>query len=102
MTILVTDPGLEERLKKERQAWGADRYDEVWEGIRMRAPIPNSEHQRLVGRLTSVLQEVVGWAGQGEVYPGVNVTDREVDWEQDYRVPDEAMFLPASGRRWVI
>ncbi len=94
MTMLITDPRLEERLKVEREARGADRYDEVWEGIYMMVPMPNDEHQQIVTRIAVILQEVVGWPGGGEVRAGVNLSDRETDWERNYRVPDVAVFLP--------
>jgi Uma2 family endonuclease len=93
MTILVTDPSLEERLILERKNAGADRYDEVWEGVYVMTPMPNVEHQEIITRLAAVLQEVVGWPGLGSVCAGLNLSDREDDWEHDYRVPDVAVFL---------
>ena len=99
MAVLVTDPIVSEYLRADRQASGADRFDEVWEGIYVMAPMPNSEHQDLVGRLTTILQDVVGWPGLGRVFPGVNVSDRHEDWQQNYRVPDIAVFLNAGSAR---
>jgi Uma2 family endonuclease len=93
MTILLTDPSLEERLILERQRTGADRYDEVWEGIYVMSPIANVEHQDIVTRLAAVLQEVVGWPRLGSVFAGLNLSDRGDDWEHNYRVPDVAVFL---------
>ncbi len=93
MAILVSDPSLQQRLLAERQATGADRYDEVWEGIYMMAPMPNDEHQYLVARIVYILEDVVGIPGLGQVRPGVNLSDRHEDWEEDYRVPDVAVFL---------
>jgi Uma2 family endonuclease len=93
MTTLITDPLLEERVKNERKAWGADLYDEVWEGVYVMTPIPNDEHQEIVSRLVSILEEIVGWPGLGKVRPGVNLTDQKEDWEHDYRIPDVAVFL---------
>ena len=61
MAALITDPELEERLIRHRQASGADRYDEVWDGLYVMSPIPNSEHQRMVSRLVAILEDVVGW-----------------------------------------
>jgi Uma2 family endonuclease len=94
---MLTDPRLEQRLKAEREASGADRYDEVWEGITMMTPLPNNEHQQIVTRLACILQEVVGWPGLGDVCAGVNLSDRDEDWEHNYRVPDVAVFL-RTGR----
>ena len=97
MPMLVTDPRLEERLKAEREASGADRYDEVWEGVYMMTPIPNTEHQYLVGRLTALLVEVIGGPELGIVCPGVNLSRADIeDWTQDYRVPDVAVLLHGS------
>ncbi|MHC4177082.1 MAG: Uma2 family endonuclease [Planctomycetota bacterium] len=97
MAILVTDRRLEERLKAEREASGADRYDEVWEGVYMMAPMPNSEHQGLVIQLASILQEVIGWSGLADVFPGINLSAQDDDWEHDYRVPDVADFLKSGS-----
>jgi len=93
MTTLITDPWLEGRLKDERKAWGSDRYDEVWDGVYLIGPLPDDEHQAIIAHLGSILQDIIGWPGLGEVYLGVNLTDRTDDWEHDYRIPDVAVFL---------
>jgi hypothetical protein len=33
MSMLIENPRLEEELKEQRKAWGADQHDEVWEGV---------------------------------------------------------------------
>ena len=106
MATMVTDPELEKQLRAAREATGADRYDEVWEGVYVMAPMPNDEHQDLVALLTSILVEVVRWPGLGEVRPGVNVSHRRDDWKKDYRVPDVAVFLKEGhaenlGTHWL-
>lgn len=93
MATIIRDAELERRLQAERAASGADRYDEVWEGVYMMAPMPNDEHQMIVNALASILQELVGWPGLGHVRPGVNVSDRVENWRENYRVPDVAVFL---------
>ena len=93
MATLVTDPDLEKRLQTERAVAGADRYDEVWEGIYMMAPMPDDEHQQIVNRLAAIFQDIIDWPGLGDVRPGVNVSDREKGWQHNYRVPDVAVFL---------
>jgi hypothetical protein len=57
---LIRDPEVELRLRAERAATGADRHDEVWEGIYMMAPMPNDEHQQIVSRFVSILEEIIG------------------------------------------
>jgi len=93
MTTLIKDRELEQRLQAQRRALGADRYDEVWEGTYMMAPMPNDEHQQLVSRFAAIFQDVVDWPGLGHVRPGVNISDRIEDWQENYRVPDVAVFL---------
>lgn len=93
MVTMINDSLLEERLRAERAVTGADRYDEVWDGVYMMAPLPNNEHQLLVGRLTRILDEIVTDQALGQALPGVNVSDRRDAWEHNYRVPDVAVFL---------
>jgi len=93
MVAMICDPLLEEQLIARRQETGADRYDEVWEGMYVMAPMPNNEHQELVGKLTTILEVVVQWQGLGRVFPGINISDRKDDWQSNYRCPDMAVFL---------
>lgn len=97
MSIVVHDPSLAKRLLDERKASGGDRYDEVWEGVYMLSPMAGNAHQRVVLRLARVLQDVVEPDDAGEVFAGVNLSDRWDDWEEDYRVPDIAVFLRRGG-----
>jgi Uma2 family endonuclease len=93
MTVLIHDPQLETRLKRQREASGADRLDEVWEGVYTMTPMPNDEHQRIVMGISGVFLVTIGWTGLGEVRAGVNLSDRGEDWAGDYRIPDVAVFL---------
>ena len=99
MTLLVTDPDLRRRLLAERRASGADRYDEVWEGVYVMSPLAGDDHQRVVMRLASILDQIVGESGLGEVRPGVNVSDRIKGWKQNYRCPDVAVRLEGGRAR---
>jgi Uma2 family endonuclease len=89
------DRSFAERLRKERAAAGSDRWDEVWEGTYMMAPLPNNEHQELVGAWVAVLRIVVP-IDQGLVFPGTNVSDRVKGWEFNYRCPDVAVYLAGT------
>lgn len=97
MTTIIDDPRLEDQLREHRKVTGADRYDEVWEGVYMMGPLANDEHQMIVTRLAYVLEDVVGRPGLGQVRAGVNLSDRADDWEQDYRCPAVALFLNDGG-----
>jgi Uma2 family endonuclease len=93
MATMILDPQLAESLIRQRRDWGSDRHDEVWEGVYMMAPLPNNEHQEIVSGLVAILQDVVGWAGLGKVFPGVNLTAFEGQWEHNFRAPDVVAFL---------
>lgn len=92
MATLIRDPLVEKKVLSERRAKGLDRWDEVWEGIYVMAPYSNNEHQVIQAKLVTILQTVVGWDGADEVCAGVNVSDREVDWRENFRCPDVALF----------
>ncbi len=97
MALFLTDPDLEERLREERKMTGADRWDEIWDGVYVIVPLPDNDHQELVYQLAVVFHEVVKQAGHGQVFPGINVSDRVEDWEKNVRVPDGAVFLKSGG-----
>ena len=96
MHTIIRDRDLAEQLIAERRARGADHHDEVWEGVYMVSPIAGIEHQQIVTELTAILVEVIGRAGLGKVFAGVNVSDRRENWEQNYRCPDVAVRLEHS------
>ena len=93
MTTMILDTKLEKRLLEERRAWGADKFDEVWEGVYVMAPLPNDEHQNLAGKFCAILIELLGWQGLAEVLPGVNLAASAGEWTEDFRCPDVAVFL---------
>jgi len=105
MTVLITDPLLEERFIEERKICGSDRWDEVWEGVYIVTPLPNNEHQEIVSGLIYLFTEIVVHGGLGKVFPGVNLSDVDGDWEHDFRGPDVAVFLKTGkaidcGTHW--
>jgi Uma2 family endonuclease len=96
MASLVIDPDLESRLKAERQLTGADRYDEVWEGIYMMSPLADFEHQQIQSNLVVVIRTAIGFGNKSDVLAGVNVSDRDGEWMQNYRCPDVAVYFPET------
>ncbi len=100
MSLMILDSELESRLIEERRAWGADRYDEIWEGVYMMAPLPNNEHQEMVARLVRIFDEMLGDSGAARVLAGVNLAGLDIeDWKQDFRVPDVAVFVKDTDAR---
>jgi Uma2 family endonuclease len=96
MAVLVNDPLVEDNLLAERRATGADRYDEVRDGVYYMSPIPNIEHQGIAARLVGVFLQLFNFNPRVEVLGGANVTDQEEDWTHNYRVPDVAVFLEGT------
>ncbi len=97
MSLLVLDKYVERRLRAQRKAWGVDQHDEVWEGVYVMSPIADNVHQALVGGLTAAFHQVIREAGLGDVYPGINVSDRVERWTKNYRTPDVVVILNGSG-----
>ncbi len=103
MTMLIENPRLEEELKEQRRARGADQHDEVWEGVYFMPPVANDDHQEIVSSFTFVLGASVGVPGLGKVRPGVNLAASAEDREHDYRVPDVVVFMAdtaAENHNW--
>lgn len=80
-----------ERLLEERRRAGADRWDEVWDGVLHMVPLPSGTHQRFGGQLYHVLDALarekglVGSYETGLFRPGT---------DDDYRVPDQVYARP--------
>ena len=96
MPTLIIDPHVEEKLLEQRRAWGGDKFDEVWDGVYIMAPQANIEHNELVANLSAAFRNAFANQPEVRVIAGVNVSDREVDWEKNYRCPDVAVVLPGS------
>jgi Uma2 family endonuclease len=106
MPVMILDPMLEQRIRTERQDQEMSQYDEVWEGVLVVAPLPNTEHQRIVQRLSLPFSSLIDWDQGSQVLPGVNVSDRDADWLKNYREPDLVVYLatnPAKdkGTHWI-
>jgi Uma2 family endonuclease len=93
MAALILDKSLERRLIARRRRLGIDHWDEVWDGVYVMAPPADIEHFGVSGDLMTVLSVVVKWAGLGEVFSGVAVSDRKEDWKKNFRVPDVSVFI---------
>ena len=93
MAIIVLDSDMGEQILAERVGSDGDQYDEVWEGVYIVTPLPNDEHQEIVSALDSILHEIIGWPKLGKVRAGVNLSDRNEGWKQNYREPYVAVFL---------
>jgi Uma2 family endonuclease len=96
MPTLVMDPHIEEQLLEQRRAWGADKFDEVWDGVYVMAPLANIEHQQLMSNLSAAFINAFAAQPEVRVFAGVNVSDRKRNWKKNFRCPDVAVVLPGS------
>ncbi len=106
MAVLICDPELEHEICAGRDKLFPNNRDEVWEGVRVMAPIANNEHQRIVAKLTAAFSSIIDWDNGDQAMPGCNVSNRDKDWMQNFREPDVAVYLvknPAKdcGTHWV-
>lgn len=76
-----------------RKQTGADRWDEMWEGVLHMPPAPNRDHQNLEGNLEFYLR--MNWARprRSRVYHQINVATPG-GWPQNYRIPDLVLLTP--------
>lgn len=84
--VMVNVP---EALLAERRRLGADRWDEVWEGVLHMVPPPSAAYQRLSAKLLAILVPVAEAQGlvplvEAGLYRG----------DDDYRVPDQVYARP--------
>jgi Uma2 family endonuclease len=94
MTMLVLDPNDQKLILRARQESGGDRFDEVWDGVYMMSPLADNEHQELQSKLVAAISNALGWETPFKICAGVNVSDREDNWEHNYRCPDVVVFAP--------
>jgi Uma2 family endonuclease len=76
-----------------RKRTGADRFDEMWDGVLHMPPMPNFDHQDLEGELEMYLR--LRWARPRGCWIGhqINVAPPG-GWPDNYRVPDLVLLTP--------
>lgn len=80
-------------LLNERRRTGADRWDELWDGVLHMTPSPSREHQDFQDELRT-------WIRNHWARPFGNRVHREVNlcmpggWPNDYRIPDLMLLDP--------
>lgn len=95
-TPVAFPPGAFDKWLRRRQEWGADKRDEVWNGVYVVMPPANLVHQDLSLKLSMAFLTALGGIGGVSVHPSVGVTDSVDDWETNFRVPDISVFLPGN------
>jgi Uma2 family endonuclease len=80
-----------EQLLEERRRRGADRWDEMWEGVLHMVPPPSLNHQDLEGQLYEWLRTFWVRPRGNRVFTRVGVAPPG-GWPHDYRVPDLSLL----------
>jgi Uma2 family endonuclease len=86
-------PDIPQHILDWRKKIGADRWDEMWEGVLHMPPSPNREHQDFEGALESWLRSYWSRPRAGKVYHQINVASVG-GWPNDYRIPDLVLLTP--------
>jgi Uma2 family endonuclease len=94
LALLLLDNDLAREVIRSRRRLGIDQHDEVWEGVYVVSPLADDSHQDLAGTLTSILRVYADLPTGTKVRPGVNISDRVIDWKFNFRAPDVVVFLP--------
>jgi len=93
---LIEHAGPVRELIEQRQKSGADRNDEVWDGVYHMSPIANLAHQRIVRALNFAFENILlGTAA--EILAGANISDRPRAWYKNFRIPDLIVVLPGNA-----
>jgi Uma2 family endonuclease len=98
MRTLVLDPptaGLEELLERRRR-WGADRHDEVWEGVLHMGPAPHGRHVDVQQQLAELLGPLARAAGLFPTIGEFNLGENA----EDFRVPDGGLHRAREDTLW--
>jgi Uma2 family endonuclease len=83
-----------EHILEWRRRTGADRYDEMWEGVLHMAPSPNRDHQDIELALAMWLRLNWGQPNGCRVITRINVAQPHT-WPDNYRIPDIVLLTPA-------
>jgi Uma2 family endonuclease len=88
-------PNVPQHILQQRARTGADRWDEVWEGVLHMPPAPSLEHQDLTAGLVGWLRTHWATAQGNRVHMEVNLAPPG-GWPNDYRIPDLLLLTPES------
>jgi Uma2 family endonuclease len=97
MRTLVLDPTPAEidRLRERRRRSGADRRDEVWEGVYHMVPAPSAAHSLVAAQLAVLL------AAPARAVGLTVSADFNLGSEADYRVPDLGVHRVPPRGTWI-
>ena len=77
-----------------RKKTGADRWDEIWDGVLHMPPMPNRDHQDLEFELESWLRTFWSRPRGNKVYHQINLAAAGGWPDKNYRIPDLVLLTP--------
>ena len=83
-------------ILEQRRRTGADRWDEMWDGVLHMGPSPGSEQQDFEGALEAYLRSRWARPRGSLVFHTLNIS-RGGDWTRDYRIPDLILLKPGCA-----
>ncbi len=86
-------PQVPQHILEQRARTGADRWDEMWEGVLHMPPVPNREHQDLALALGVWLRTRWAIPLGNRVHGPINLASPG-GWPNDYRIPDLVLLTP--------
>jgi len=95
--VLGSPPPEFEALLERRRRAGADRLDEVWQGVLHMVPGPSFEHALVSQQLAELLGPPARAAGLLAAMSEFNIGESE----HDFRVPDGALHRPGASGVWL-
>ena len=103
-TNVIEGEALAERVRAAAES--ANNKDEVWDGVYIVSPGAIDEHEEIALNLGTIFTLVLGRTRLGWVRSDTNVSDREVQWEHNFRCPDVVVYLKGTkarndGTHWV-
>jgi len=82
-----------QHILEARARTGADRWDEMWEGVLHMPAMPNREHQDLALQIATWLDTRWVSPARGRVHGPINLASPG-GWPADYRIPDLLLLRP--------
>jgi Uma2 family endonuclease len=97
--MVILDRDQQREILRARKRSGADRFDEIWDGVYVVSTVQDIEHQGVIGNLAFAIRNAIGRDDQDQMYLGVNVSDRVDHWKRNVRIPDLAFYLEGNPAR---
>ena len=93
MALVSLEPSELKRLIRRRRRTGGDRYDEVWDGVYVMAPLADNEHQSLGLDLAIAFKDALDLVHDAKVFHGCNVSDQPERWKRNLSVSGRGRIL---------